>query len=121
MAFLQAQVPSPETPADYKKTIFSFDAKLIHPIDQMDMHRQSGEIIFSIMTNTTIELSKLRTSLANVQVQLKLDKNSSLDKDTIIKTLEDLVIKLGYDPNDVKVMEEIIKKKNADIVALRNN
>ena len=39
MAFLQAQVPSPKTYADYKKTIFSFVAKLIHPIDQMDMHR----------------------------------------------------------------------------------
>ena len=39
MEFLQAQVPYPKSPADYKKTIFSFDAKQIQPIDQIDMHR----------------------------------------------------------------------------------
>jgi len=42
MAFLQAQVPSPKTFVDYKKTMFSFDAKIINPIDQMDMNRKSG-------------------------------------------------------------------------------
>jgi len=46
---------------------------------------------------------------------------SYLDKDTRIKTLEDLIIKLGYDPNDVKATKDIIKKKNANIQALRNN
>ena len=39
MTFLQTQVPSSKTPSDYKKTLFSFDAKKIHPIDQIDMHR----------------------------------------------------------------------------------
>ena len=39
MAFLQAQVPFPKAPSNYKKTIFYFDANQIHPIDQMDMHR----------------------------------------------------------------------------------
>lgn len=43
----------------------------------------------------------------------------SLAKHTIIKSLEDLVIKLGYDSNDVKAAEEMIKNKNADIQALR--
>lgn len=42
MTFLEAQVPSPKTSVDYKKTILSFDTKLIHPIDQMDMHRKYG-------------------------------------------------------------------------------
>ena len=28
------------------------------------------------------------------------------------------MIKIGYDPKDVKVVEEILKKKNADIAAL---
>jgi len=119
MEFLQAQVPSPKISADYKKTIFSFDTKLIHNIDQMDMHRQSEEIIFSTMTNIAIELSKLRTYLSNVQTRLKLENISSLAKDTRIKTLEDLVIKMGYDPSDVKAVEEAIKKKKADIAALR--
>jgi len=66
MEFLQAQVTFPNTPSDYKKTIFSYDAKKIHPIDKMDMHRQYGEIIFFTMKNTATSLSKLRTYLTNV-------------------------------------------------------
>jgi len=48
-----------------------------------------------------------------------MKKVSSLAKDNMIKSLEDLVVKIGYDPKDVKVSEEIIKKKNLDIAALR--
>ena len=39
--------------------------------------------------------------------------------DNRIKSLEDLVVKRGYDPKDINVAEEIIKKKNIDIAALR--
>jgi hypothetical protein len=33
--------------------------------------------------------------------------------------LEELVLKIGYDPSNIKVAEEMIKKKNADITSLR--
>ena len=85
MDFLQAQIPFPKSPSDYKKTLFSFDTSQIHPIDQMDMHIQTSEMLFSTMTNTTMSLSKLRTSLSNVQSQLKLERVSSLAKDNKIK------------------------------------
>ena len=42
-----------------------------------------------------------------------------LVKDTRIKTLEDLVINLGYDPSNINVAEELVKKNNLDIAALR--
>lgn len=66
MEFLQAQVPFPKAFSDYKKTIFSFDANQIHPIDQMDMHRQYREMLFTTMTNTAMAFSKLRTTFSNV-------------------------------------------------------
>lgn len=66
MAFLQAQVPFPKASSDYKKTIFSFDVNQIHSIYKIDMHRQSGEMLFSTMTNTAMALSKLRKNLSNV-------------------------------------------------------
>jgi len=47
-----------------------------------------------------------------------MERMSSLAKDTRIKALEDLVIKLGYDPSNIKVAEETIKNKNVDIQAL---
>lgn len=69
------------------------------------------------MTITTMSLSKLRTTLSNVQYQLKLENISSLAKNNRINSLEDFVIKVGYDPKDVKDAELILKKKDADIVA----
>jgi len=48
-----------------------------------------------------------------------MEKVSTLGKDTKIKTLEDLIIKLCYDPANIYVVEEMIKKKNLDITTLR--
>lgn len=62
---------------------------------------------------------KLQISLDNITTQYKLEKASSYAKDNIIKSLEDLVIELGHDPNDVKAAEKLISKKNEDIAALR--
>jgi hypothetical protein len=58
-------------------------------------------------------------SLNNVQTQLKLEKISSFAKDNMIKMLEELVLKIGYDPSNVKAVEEMIKRKNFDIKSLR--
>ena len=74
----------------------------------MDMHRQTGEMLLSTMTTTDMSLSKLKTTLSNVQSQLKLEKVSSLAKDNKINALEDFVIKVGYDPKDVKAAELLL-------------
>ena len=79
---------------------------------------QSGEMLFSTMTTTTMSLSKFKLALSNMESQFKLEKFSSLAKDNRMKKLEELVVKVGYNPKDFKVVEEIIKKKNADIAAL---
>jgi len=48
-----------------------------------------------------------------------LEKASSQAKDNRIKSLENLVIELGNDPNDIKVAEKLTKRKNKDIAALQ--
>jgi hypothetical protein len=48
-----------------------------------------------------------------------MEKISSLSKDNKIKYLEELVLKIRYDPSNVKEIEEILKKKNSDIASLR--
>jgi hypothetical protein len=87
MEFLWAQVPHPKKTSYYKKESFEFDVKEAHPIDQMDMHRQIGDMIFSTLTNTSLTAAKLQVSLNNVQSQLKLENISSLEKDNKIKSL----------------------------------
>jgi hypothetical protein len=117
MVFLQA--PHPKDISDYKRSTFEFDVKEVHPADQMDMHGQTGEMIFSTLENTSMATAKLQFSLNNVQSQLKLEKISSLAKDKKIKSLEELVLKTAYDPSNVNAAEKILKKKNVDIASLR--
>jgi hypothetical protein len=119
MAFLQAQVPDPKVISDYKRATFEFQAKDVHPADQMDLHKQTGEMIFHTLAHASTSASKFRVALSNAQTQLKLEKISSFAKDNRIKTLEELVLKIGYDPANVKAAEEMIKKKNVDIASLR--
>jgi hypothetical protein len=119
MAFLQAQVPHPKEITDYKRETFEFNTRDVHPADQMDLHRQTGEMVFSTLANASTTAAKLQVSLNNVQTQLKLEKISSFAKDNRIKSLEELVLKIGYDPSNVKAAEEMLKKKNVDIASLR--
>jgi hypothetical protein len=119
MAFLQAQVPHPKEITDYKRATLEFNTRDVHLADQMDLHRQTGEMIFSTLANASTSAAKLQVSLNNVQTQLKLEKISSFAKDNRIKSLEELVLKIGYDPSNVKAAEELLKKKNAYIASLR--
>lgn len=109
--FLEAQTTEPKTPAEYKKTSFEFDARSVHPIDQLEMHKKTGEIISSTLTNTYMNFFKMQVALSNVQSQLKMEMVSSQSKDNKIKSLEDLVVNIGYDPSDVKAVEEKNKEK----------
>ena len=76
-------------------------------------------MIYSTMTTKAMSVQKLQNTLGNIKYQLKLEKASSQAKDRKIKSLEDLVIEVGNDPTNVKVTDELIKKRNADIVALK--
>ena len=111
IAFLQAQVPDPKVISDYKRATFEFQAKDVHPTDQMDLHKQTGEMIFHTLSHASTSASKFQIALNNAQTQLKLEKLSSFAKDKRIKTLEELVLKIGYDPANVKAAEEMIKRK----------
>ena len=120
MDFLQAQVPSPRTVAQYHKhTSFQFNVKDVNPIDQIEMHKQNGQMIASTLKNTAMSLSTMQVTLANIQSQLKLEKVSSLAKDTNIKSLENLVLRMGYDPSNLNDVQELIKKNSIEVAALK--
>jgi hypothetical protein len=82
MVFLQAQVPDPKVITDYKRATFEFPTKDVHPIDQMDLHKQTGEMVFYTLVHASTTASKLQVSLNNVQTQLKLENISSLPRTT---------------------------------------
>lgn len=76
-------------------------------------------MIYSTLTGKAMMAHRLQNSLENTTTQLNLEKASSQAKDNIIKSLEEIIIGLGYDPKDVKGIEALIKNKDEDIVALR--
>lgn len=119
MEFLEPKFLDPRAVEDYKASIFSMDTKKIHAIDHIDLHTHADEMIYSNLTRSDMVASKFRVSLNNMHSRLKIERMSAVEKDTRIKTLEKLVIKLGYDPSDVKAVEEVIKSKNGDIQSLR--
>jgi hypothetical protein len=119
MAFLQSQVPDPKVITDYNRATFEFQTKDVHPADQMDLHKQIKEMVFYMLAHASASIAKLQVSLNNTQTKLKMEKISSFAKDNRIKTLEELVLKIGYDPSNVKAAEEMINKKNFDIASLR--
>jgi hypothetical protein len=75
MEFLQAQVPHPKTISDYKKASFEFDVKEVHPTDQMDMHRKTGEMIFSTLTNTSLDCCKIAGIFKQCPISVEAGKD----------------------------------------------
>jgi hypothetical protein len=67
-------VPQPKKIYNYKRSTFEFDAAEVHPIDQMDLHRQTGEMILSTLANTSTTAAKLQVSLSNVQNSTEVGK-----------------------------------------------
>ena len=75
--------------------------------------------MISSTTSTTMSLSKLQVTLSNTYSELKMENISSMAKDSRINSLEYLVMQLGYNPSKIVVAEALVRKKNADIAALR--
>jgi hypothetical protein len=88
MAFLQAQVPDPKAITNYKRAMFEVNTRDVHPVDQMDLHRQMREMLFSTLENASTSATKLQVSLNNVKTRLKLENISYFAKDNRIKSLE---------------------------------
>lgn len=69
MSFLQPTVQQRKTPTDYKKTNFEVLARDVHPIDQIEFHKQAREMIYSTLTGKAMATYKLQDSLDDVTTQ----------------------------------------------------
>ena len=87
MTFMKPTTQQPRTTTDFKKIDFEVLAKDIHPIDQIELHKQTGEMIYSTLTGKAILAHQLQNSLNNLSSQFQLEKASSQAKKTRIKSL----------------------------------
>jgi len=93
-------------------------AKDIHPMDQIELHKQTGEMVYATLADKAMLAHELRV-IENTNTQLDLEKLSSSAKDNRIKTLEEIIVDLGHDPKGPKAVKALMKKKDDDIAALR--
>ena len=74
MNFLQPTVKHPKSSTDYKKTSYEVQASDLHPIDQIQFHKQADEMLYSTMTKKSMSVQKLQNTLGNIKDQLNLEK-----------------------------------------------
>lgn len=77
MTFVKPTTQQPRTTVDFKKIDFEVLAKDIHPIDQIELHKQTWEMIYSTLTGKAIAAHQLQNSLNNISTQFQLEKASS--------------------------------------------
>lgn len=112
-------IQQPQSATGYIRTNQEVFVKDIHPMDQIELHKQTEEMVYSTLADKTVIGHRLQNSLHNTTAQMELEKASSQAKDNRIKSLEEIIIELGHDPNDPKGVQALMNKKYEDITALR--
>lgn len=112
-------VQQPHSVADYIRTNLEVLCKDIHPMDQIELHKQTEEMVYSTLADKAILAHRLQNSLHNTSAQLEFEKACSLAKDNRTKSLEEIIMELRHDPKDPKGIQALIKKKEEDIAALK--
>ena len=77
MSFIKPTAQQPKKTSDFKRVDFEVLARDIHPIDQIELHKQAGEMIYSTLIGKAIASHQLQNSLNNISTQFQLDKASS--------------------------------------------
>jgi hypothetical protein len=75
-----------------KVTNISIDLYAINPINKMDLHMQSGEMINKYIMITSIGLKKLQTMNEKIRGQLKFEKFANKTRQMRVEELEQWVI-----------------------------
>ena len=109
----------PQSASDYLRTNLEVLSKDIHPMDKIELHKQTGEMVYASLADQALDNYRLQNSLNNTASQLELEKASSQAKDNRIRSLEEIIIEIGHDPKDIKGIQEILKLRDADMAALR--
>lgn len=65
MSYMHPTVRQPKSAIDYKNATFQVLAKDIHPVDQIKIHKQAGEMIYSTFTGMAMDTYRLQESLNN--------------------------------------------------------
>ena len=77
MSFIKLTAQQPKTSLDFKRFDFEVLARDIHPIDQIELHKYTREMIYSTLTGKAIATHQPQNSLKNISTQFQLKKATS--------------------------------------------
>lgn len=87
LSHFKPKVQEPQSATNYIITNLEVLAIDIHPTDQIELHKQTGEMVYATLGDKAILAQQLKESLNNTSAQFDLKKIYSLAKDNRIKTL----------------------------------
>ena len=119
LSHFKPKVSQPKSAADFVRTRVEVMAKDIHPMDQIELHKQTGEMVYATLVDRASMAHEIKESLKNTNIQLDFERMSSMAKDNKIISLEDIIIDLGHDPKDPKGVRVLMKKSEDDLNALK--
>ena len=80
LSHFRPTMQQPQSAANYIRTNLEVFAKDIHPMDQIEFHKQTGEMVYSTLADKNLMAHRLQNSLHNTAAQLELEKASSQAK-----------------------------------------
>ena len=76
LSHFRPTMQQPQSAADYIRTNLEVFAKDIHPMDQIELHKQTEEMVYSTLADKTLLAHRLQNSLHNTSTQLEMEKAS---------------------------------------------
>ena len=70
LSHFKPKMQQPQSAADYIRTNLEVLAKDIHLMDQIEFHKQTGEMVYSTLTSKAIAAHQLQNSLNNISAKL---------------------------------------------------
>ena len=106
-----------------EKKVSEMEVKLdkISVPDQIQLHKQTGDVIYSDLLHAIVKITKLQSLVDKMEVQLNHEKVENKANLIQIKKLQGDVISLGTEPSNMQAAKKLLEEKDNTIQVLKNN
>jgi len=109
LAFSHPSTLSVSSSSGFKIVNLIVDAREIPFPSKINLHSQTGELIYSELKKTSLVVNRAETLLEKVVSQLKLEKDNSRALVTQNEELKNMIIKIGVNPEDKSVVQKLLQ------------
>jgi hypothetical protein len=119
MSHFMPTTVQPQSASDYLRTNMEVLAKDIHPMDKIELHKQTVRWCMPPWQTKHWITTNYKIALIIQPLSWNWREHHHKPRTTESRSLEDVIIEIGHDPKDVKGIQELLKLRDADMAALR--